>query len=140
VQRRDVPIYLTGLGTVQAYNSVLVKPRVDGQIVKINFTEGKDVRAGEVVVEIDPRAFEAALSQAQANSSRKGRSSDTARLDLCRVTSRRHQRDEQTAATPPAHRWPSSVPPSKPTGVDRHGAQVDYTGSIRPSTAAPAPD
>ena len=67
VQRRDVPIYLTGLGTVQAYNSVLVKSRVDGQIVKINFSEGKDVRTGDVLVEIDPRPYEAALNQAQAN-------------------------------------------------------------------------
>ncbi len=54
-QRQGVPIYLTGLGTVQAYNSVLVKSRVDGQIVKINFSEGKDVKAGDVLVEIDPR-------------------------------------------------------------------------------------
>src|SRR5258707_14865722 len=66
-QRQDVPIYLTGLGTVQAYNSVLVKSRVDGQIVKINFSEGKDVTAGDVLLEIDPRPYEAALSQAQAN-------------------------------------------------------------------------
>src|SRR6516225_9226359 len=50
-QRQDVPIYLTGLGTVQAYNSALVKSRVDGQIVRINFAEGKDVRAGDVLVE-----------------------------------------------------------------------------------------
>jgi membrane fusion protein, multidrug efflux system len=86
VQRRDVPIYLTGLGTVQAYNSVLVKSRVDGQIVKINFTEGKDVRAGDVVVEIDPRSFEAALSQAQANKLKDEAQLDNARLDLDRLT------------------------------------------------------
>jgi multidrug efflux system membrane fusion protein len=86
VQRRDVPIYLTGLGTVQAYNSVLVKSRVDGQIVKINFTEGKDVRAGDVVVEIDPRPFEAALSQAQANKLKDEAQLDNARLDLDRLT------------------------------------------------------
>jgi multidrug efflux system membrane fusion protein len=85
VQRRDVPIYLTGLGTVQAYNSVLVKSRVDGQIVKINFTEGKDVHAGDVVVEIDPRPFEAALSQAQANKLRDEAQLDNARLDLDRL-------------------------------------------------------
>src|SRR5260221_4666747 len=86
VQRRDVPIYLTGLGTVQAYNSVLVKSRVDGQIVKINFTEGKDVRAGNVVVEIDPRPFEAALGQAQANKLKDEAQRDNARLDLDRYT------------------------------------------------------
>jgi multidrug efflux system membrane fusion protein len=86
VQRRDVPIYLTGIGTVQAYNSVLVKSRVDGQIVKINFTEGKDVHAGDVVVEIDPRPFEAALSQAQANKLKDEAQLDNARLDLDRLT------------------------------------------------------
>src|SRR5215469_10198419 len=86
VQRLDVPVYLTGIGTVQAYNSVLVKSRVDGQIVKINFSEGRDVRAGDVVVEIDPRPFEAALSQAQANKLKDEAQLDNARLDLDRVT------------------------------------------------------
>jgi membrane fusion protein, multidrug efflux system len=60
-ERADIPIELTGLGTVQALNSVLVRSRVDGQIVKINFSEGKDVHAGEVLVEIDPAPFEASL-------------------------------------------------------------------------------
>jgi len=85
-ERRDVPIYLTGIGTVQAYNSVLVKSRVDGQIVKINFSEGKDVRAGDVLVEIDPRPFEAALNQAQANKLKDEAQLDNARLDLDRLT------------------------------------------------------
>jgi membrane fusion protein, multidrug efflux system len=86
VRRQDVPIYLTGLGTVQAYNSVLIKSRVDGQIVKINFSEGQDVRAGEVVVEIDPRPFQAALEQAQANKLRDEAQLSNARLDLDRLT------------------------------------------------------
>jgi len=85
-QRRDVPIYLTGIGTVQAYNSVLMKSRVDGQIVKINFSEGKDVHAGDVLVEIDPRPFEAALNQAQANKLKDEAQLDNARLDLDRLT------------------------------------------------------
>jgi membrane fusion protein, multidrug efflux system len=85
-ERRDVPIYLTGLGTVQAYNSVLVKSRVDGQIVKINFSEGRDVRAGDVLIEIDPRPFEAALNQAQANKLKDEAQLDNARLDLDRLT------------------------------------------------------
>jgi membrane fusion protein, multidrug efflux system len=86
VQRQDVPIYLTGLGTVQAYNSVLVKSRVDGQIVKINFSEGKDVSEGDVVVEIDPRPFEAALSQAEANKLKDEAQLENARVDLDRLT------------------------------------------------------
>ena len=85
-QRQDVPIYLTGLGTVQAYNSVIVKSRVDGQIVKINFSEGKDVRTGDVLVEIDPRPYEAALSQAHANKLKDEAQLENARLDFERLS------------------------------------------------------
>ena len=85
-ERKDVPVYLTGIGTVQAFNSVLVKSRVDGQIVRINFTEGKDVRAGDVLVEIDPRPFEASLNQAQANKAKDEAQLENARLDLERLS------------------------------------------------------
>jgi multidrug efflux system membrane fusion protein len=85
-ERADIPIELTGLGTVQALNSVLVRSRVDGQIVKINFSEGRDVHAGEVLVEIDPAPFEAALEQAQANKLKDQALLDNARLDLDRNT------------------------------------------------------
>jgi membrane fusion protein, multidrug efflux system len=85
-RRADVPIFLTGLGTVQALNSVLVKSRVDGQIKKINFSEGQDVRAGDVLVEIDPEPYQAALNQAQANKLRDEALLDNARLDLNRFT------------------------------------------------------
>src|SRR5215469_6559976 len=86
VQRLDVPVYLDGIGTVQAFNSVLVKSRVDGQIVKINFSEGKEVHAGDVLVEIDPRPFQAALEQAQANKLKDEAQLANARLDLDRLT------------------------------------------------------
>ena len=86
VERADIPVELTGLGTVQALNSVLVRSRVDGQIVKINFSEGKDVHAGDVLVEIDPAPFEAALAQAQANKLKDQALLENARLDLDRAT------------------------------------------------------
>jgi len=86
VRRADVPIYMSGLGTVQAFNSVVVKSRVDGQIVKILFNEGKDVHAGDVLVEIDPAPFEAALAQAQANKLKDQAQLDNARLDLERMS------------------------------------------------------
>jgi multidrug efflux system membrane fusion protein len=86
VRHADVPIFLTGLGTVQALNSVLVKSRVDGQIKKINFSEGQDVRAGDVLVEVDPEPYQAALNQAQANKLRDEASLENARLDLNRFT------------------------------------------------------
>src|SRR6201987_4359200 len=62
----DVPVFLQGIGTVQAYNTVAVKSRVDGQIVKINFKEGEEVKVGDPLFQIDPRSYQAALEQAQA--------------------------------------------------------------------------
>jgi membrane fusion protein, multidrug efflux system len=82
VRRQDVPIVLPGLGTVQAFNSVLVKSRVDGQIIRINFTEGQNVRAGDVLVEIDAAPFQAALAQAQATKLKDEAQLENARLDL----------------------------------------------------------
>jgi multidrug efflux system membrane fusion protein len=64
-QRGDLPVYLDGLGTVTAYNTVTVRSRVDGAIVKVNFTEGQFVHEGDALVEIDPRPFQVALEQAQ---------------------------------------------------------------------------
>jgi multidrug efflux system membrane fusion protein len=64
--QRDMPVYLTGLGSVTAYNTVSLKSRVDGQIVQINFKEGQHVNQGELLIVIDPRPFQVALSQAQA--------------------------------------------------------------------------
>jgi multidrug efflux system membrane fusion protein len=86
-RRADVPIFLTGLGTVQAFNSVLIKSRVDGQIVKIRFEEGKDVHAGDVLIEIDRAPFEAALAQAQANKLKDQAQLGGERQDLGRYTS-----------------------------------------------------
>src|SRR6185369_286374 len=86
VRRADVPIYLTGLGTVRAFNSVLLKSRVDGQIVKLDFAEGQEVHAGDVLVEIDPQPFEAMLAQAEAAKLKDQAQLDNARLDLGRAT------------------------------------------------------
>jgi membrane fusion protein, multidrug efflux system len=67
---RDMPTYVRGLGTVQAYNSVSVKSRVDGTIVKVDFTEGQEIKKGDLLFEIDPRPFQAVLAQAQASLAR----------------------------------------------------------------------
>jgi multidrug efflux system membrane fusion protein len=64
VQKKDVPIYLDGIGTVQAFNMVTIKPRVDGQIQEIAFKEGQDVKQGDLLAVIDPRPYQAALDQA----------------------------------------------------------------------------
>lgn len=64
--KENVPIYLTAIGTVQAAESVTVKARVDGQLEKLSFSEGKDVRTGELLAQIDARPFQAQLDQALA--------------------------------------------------------------------------
>jgi membrane fusion protein, multidrug efflux system len=64
-QRGDLPVFFNGLGTVTAFNTVTVRSRVDGQIVKINFTEGQNVKEGDSLVEIDPRPFQVQLKQTQ---------------------------------------------------------------------------
>ena len=84
VAKRDVPIYLDGLGTVQAFNTVVVRARVDGQIDKILFTEGQDVQAGEVLAQIDPRPYQAQLDQAVAKKAQDEAQLSNARLVLKR--------------------------------------------------------
>lgn len=63
--RGDLPVYFKGLGNVTAFNTVTVRSRVDGQIVKINFTEGQYVKQGDSLIEIDPRPFQVQLEQAE---------------------------------------------------------------------------
>jgi multidrug efflux system membrane fusion protein len=66
VKRADFPLVLQSIGQVQAYNTVLVRARVDGQIMKIAFNEGQMVKQGDLLAQIDPRPFQAALDQAVA--------------------------------------------------------------------------
>ncbi|HLY47471.1 MAG TPA: efflux RND transporter periplasmic adaptor subunit [Stellaceae bacterium] len=63
----DVPILLNGIGTVQAYNMVTIKSRVDGQIMSVDFAEGQEVKAGASLFQLDPRPYQATLDQALAN-------------------------------------------------------------------------
>ena len=84
VQQKDVPIFLTGLGTVQAYNTVSVKSRVDGAITKVYVQEGQHVKQGELLAEVDPRPFQVQLEQAQAALERDQAQLRTAQLDLQR--------------------------------------------------------
>jgi multidrug efflux system membrane fusion protein len=64
-QKGDLPVYLIGLGSVAAFNTVTVRSRVDGQIVKVNFTEGQFVHEGDALIEIDPRPYQVMLEQAE---------------------------------------------------------------------------
>ncbi len=81
---RDVPIYLDGLGTVQASATVTVHSQVDGKLIEIDFKEGQDVKAGDVLARIDPRSYQAALDQAIAKKAQDMASLANARLDVAR--------------------------------------------------------
>ena len=84
VTRKDVPIFLDGLGTVQAFNTVTIRARVDGEVQKIAFAEGQDVHAGDLLAQIDPAPFQAQLDQNVAKQAQ-----DQAQLTVARVTLQR---------------------------------------------------
>jgi multidrug efflux system membrane fusion protein len=86
VEKADFPVYLSGLGTVQGFNTVQVRTRVDGQIDKIAFQEGQLVNQGDLLVEIDPRSFQASLDQAKAKKAQDSANLANANLDLQRYT------------------------------------------------------
>jgi multidrug efflux system membrane fusion protein len=86
VEQKNVPIYLDGLGTVQAFNTVTVHTRVDGQVLKVAFIEGQDVRAGDVLAQIDPAPFQAQLDQNVAK-----KAQDEAQVAIARLTLNRDQ-------------------------------------------------
>ncbi len=70
VKDQEFAISRVGLGTVQAYNTVTLRARVDGEVQKIAFREGQDVKVGDVMAQIDPRPYEAQLHQAEADKAR----------------------------------------------------------------------
>jgi multidrug efflux system membrane fusion protein len=84
VVQKDVPIYLDGLGTVQAFNTVTMHVQVDGQLKQVNFVEGQFVHAGDLLAQIDPAPLQAALDQAAAK-----KNQDQAQLNLQQVELKR---------------------------------------------------
>ena len=86
VLKADFPVYLSGLGTVQGFNTVVVRTRVDGQIDKVAFKEGQLVQQGDLLVEIDPRPYQATLDQAKAKKAQDEANLANANLDLQRYT------------------------------------------------------
>jgi multidrug efflux system membrane fusion protein len=86
VQQKTMPIYLTELGTVTAYNTVTIKTRVDGQLMRVNVREGQTVKQGEMLVEIDPKPYEAALAQAQGQLVKDQANAENAKAEAARYT------------------------------------------------------
>ena len=86
VVKQDVPVYLSGLGTVTAFNTANVKSRVDGQIMRVNFREGQEVREGDLLIEIDSRPYQVQVEQLQAQLFKDQASLRDAKLNLERYT------------------------------------------------------
>jgi multidrug efflux system membrane fusion protein len=84
--KRDLQTYLDGLGTVQAYNTVTIRPQVDGQLIKLAVKEGQDVHVGDLLFVIDPRPYQAIYDQAVAKKAQDQATLANARLDLQRYT------------------------------------------------------
>ncbi len=104
VMRKDMPVYLSGLGTVQANNAVQVRARVDGTLVSVPVTEGQEVKAGTIVAVIDPRPYQTALNQALAKRQQDQAQLDNAKRELNRTSTlarqdyaSRQQLDQNTA-------------------------------------------
>ncbi|MDD3445282.1 MAG: efflux RND transporter periplasmic adaptor subunit [Zavarzinia sp.] len=85
IERRPIPVFLDGIGTVQASSTVQIRPRVDGEILEIRFREGQDVQAGDILAVIDPRTYEANWHQAEANLARDQSQLADARANLRRL-------------------------------------------------------
>src|SRR5258708_11170139 len=137
VEKADFPVYLTGLGTVQAFNTVVVRTRVDGQIDKIAFKEGQLVNQGDLLAQIDPRPFQAALDQAKAKKAQDEANLANANLDLQRFTrlgefATRQQTDTQRSTVAQL----TAQIAADDAAIFNAQTQVDYTSVKAPISRA----
>jgi multidrug efflux system membrane fusion protein len=135
VQQKDVPIYLDGLGTVQAYNTVTIHVRVDGELKKVAFVEGQDVRAGDLLAQIDPDPYRTALEQAEAKKLQDEAQLANARLDLKRYADLYQQKiaTQQTYDTQKAlvDQFVATVQTDE-AAIDSAKVQLNYTTVVSP--------
>jgi membrane fusion protein, multidrug efflux system len=130
VKRADFPLVLQSIGQVQAFNTVMVRARVDGQIMKIAFSEGQMVNKGDLLAQIDPRPFQAALDQAVAKKAQDEANLANAKLDLTRYSTlakqdfaTKQQLDTQNAMV---LQLTASIA-ADAAAIDAARAQLDYT-------------
>jgi multidrug efflux system membrane fusion protein len=133
VEKADFPVLLTGLGTVQGFNTVVVRTRVDGQIDKIAFKEGQLVAQGDLLAQIDPRPFQAALDQAKAKKQQDEANLANANLDLQRYTklgdfATRQQTDTQRSTVAQL----TAQIAADDAAISNAQTQVDYTSVKAP--------
>jgi membrane fusion protein, multidrug efflux system len=131
----DVPIYLQGLGTVQAYYTVTVTARVDGELQKIGFTEGQEVHKGDLLAQIDPRPNQAAYEQAVATKAKDAAMMENAKRDVVRYALLQPQElaSKQTVDTAQAllNQLQAQVQVDQAL-IDNARTQLDYTRITSP--------
>ncbi len=135
VEKKDAPIYLNGIGTVQAFNTVTVVPRVDGEIKQVAYTEGRDVQKGDLLAQIDPAPYQAAYDQAVAK-----KAQDEAQLVNAKLNMKREEdllakkavsvqeRDTQQALTDQL----DATVKADAAAIQSTKVQLDYTRIIAP--------
>ncbi|HWX03578.1 efflux RND transporter periplasmic adaptor subunit [Collimonas sp.] len=122
VKQQDMPMYLTGVGTVTSNASVTVKARIDGQLDKVGFVEGQDVKAGQLLAQLDPRTLQAQLEQAIAQKAKDQATLVNARLDLQRYTTL----VQQDAATQQTLDTQKALVNQLQAAVQSDDAQINY--------------
>jgi membrane fusion protein, multidrug efflux system len=132
---QDVPVYLEGVGSVRALNNVLVRSQVDGKLIVVNFTEGQDVKKGDVLGEIDPVLYQAQYDQAVAKKAQDEAQLANQRLDLARYqqlsasnAGSRQQYDTQRAVVAQQE----ALVKADQAAIDNAQAMLGYTKIIAP--------
>ena len=130
VEQKDVPIYLDGLGTVQAFNTVMVRTRVDGELTQVLFKEGQDVKGGDLLAVVDPRPYQAALDEAIAKKAQDEAQLGNAQVILVRNADllQRKVIDQQTYDTSKfsVDQFKGTVAADQ-AAIDNAKTQLDYT-------------